>query len=535
MSSLSKNWRIYFLVILLFLSVLTIGINGLKFGIDFNGGTLYQIHLGQEVKTPEEMERIVSTITQRLDWTGMKDTKVTSWGNEFIVAQLAETDPETVERIEALIKKQGKFEVTLGAELVFTGDDIIQIPRDPAKGYGFNQQGELIQWALPFTLKSTAGRKFTEAAFHKCSIVSYDPQAGTEYDCDATYFFIDRPVESILVFTTDQYLWDRELFIEGNIEENIPGEVKVDDVLLNADLPYERIDSNISSEALATLQLLAEENKFAIISPDLDQSIRDRLAGLGFTLKEVETQQDVPWIWTATGARQIISLSEDVANMDKANVAQADIMSQLVVRGFASDLKVAQARLNDLTILLESGSLSVPVESISKETISPLLGQNFLASAALIGIISLLIVAAVLYIRYRVIKLTIPIIGIGLSEVVLILGFASLINWNLDLAAIAGILAVVGTGVDDQIIITDELIRGEGAAESSLLRRIKSAFFIIFAAAATTIATMLPIIVLGFGLGRLVGFAIATIVGVLIGVFITRPTFAEIAKKIISK
>jgi len=104
-----------------------------------------------------------------------------------------------------------------------------------------------------------------------------------------------------------------------------------------------------------------------------------------------------------------------------------------------------------------------------------------------------------------------------------------------DLGAVAGILAAVGTGVDHQIIITDELRRGLTEEAGSLVSRAKRAFFIIMAAATTTIATMLPIILIGFGLGRLVGFAITTTIGVLVGVLITRPAFGEIAKVILQK
>ena len=71
--------------------------------------------------------------------------------------------------------------------------------------------------------------------------------------------------------------------------------------------------------------------------------------------------------------------------------------------------------------------------------------------------------------------------------------------------------------------------------ETAFGNRVKRAFFIIFAAAATSLATMLPIIFFGFGLGKLVGFAITTISGVIIGVFITRPAFGEIAKYLLSR
>ena len=109
----------------------------------------------------------------------------------------------------------------------------------------------------------------------------------------------------------------------------------------------------------------------------------------------------------------------------------------------------------------------------------------------------------------------------------------------MDLAAITGIIAAVGTGVDDQIVITDELTKGaEETVQTggSLAGSAKKAFFIVMASAATAIAAMLPIIFFGQGSGmaRLVGFAITTILGVLIGVIITRPAFGEIAKVMVA-
>jgi len=53
--------------------------------------------------------------------------------------------------------------------------------------------------------------------------------------------------------------------------------------------------------------------------------------------------------------------------------------------------------------------------------------------------------------------------------------------------------------------------------------RFRKAFWVIGAAAATTIIAMSPLMVLS--LGDLTGFAIVTIVGVLIGVLVTRPAW----------
>ena len=61
-------------------------------------------------------------------------------------------------------------------------------------------------------------------------------------------------------------------------------------------------------------------------------------------------------------------------------------------------------------------------------------------------------------------------------------------------------------------------------------RRFRKAFWPIAAAAATLIVAMAPLSVLS--LGDLRGFAIVTIVGVLIGVLITRPAYGDVLQKL---
>ncbi len=105
------------------------------------------------------------------------------------------------------------------------------------------------------------------------------------------------------------------------------------------------------------------------------------------------------------------------------------------------------------------------------------------------------------------------------------MGFASFIRWNLDLASIGGIIAAVGTGVDHQVVITDEVLRGETKRTTYGIKKgIDMAFFIILAAAATTIVAMIPL----FRIIDVRGFALTTIVGVFFGVFVTRPAYARI-------
>jgi preprotein translocase subunit SecD len=61
----------------------------------------------------------------------------------------------------------------------------------------------------------------------------------------------------------------------------------------------------------------------------------------------------------------------------------------------------------------------------------------------------------------------------------------------------------------------------------------KNAFLIIFAAYFTMLVAMLPLWVMGAGV--LKGFALTTIVGVTIGVFVTRPAYAKMIEILMEK
>ena len=122
-----------------------------------------------------------------------------------------------------------------------------------------------------------------------------------------------------------------------------------------------------------------------------------------------------------------------------------------------------------------------------------------------------------------------------ISEVTIVLGLAAILHWDIDLPGVAGIIAAVGTGVNDQIILTDEILGGKKEAKKfySVGEQVRKAFYIIFTAASTIIAAMLPI--LSIGAGMLKGFAFTTIMGVLIGILITRQGYARVTEYVLKE
>jgi preprotein translocase subunit SecD len=186
----------------------------------------------------------------------------------------------------------------------------------------------------------------------------------------------------------------------------------------------------------------------------------------------------------------------------------------------------------DLEINMKTGALRTELDIQNRGTsfyLLPSLAQRFKFLSLVTGATAVLGVALMVFLRYRRPKIAAPMLLTAGAEVYILLGFAAAVNLSLDLSHIAGFIAVIGTGVDDLVIIADEIMQQGDVSTSKVFEsRFRKAFWVIGAAAATTIIAMSPLAVLS--LGDLQGFAIVTIIGVLIGVLITRPAYGDILR-----
>ncbi len=239
-----------------------------------------------------------------------------------------------------------------------------------------------------------------------------------------------------------------------------------------------------------------------------------------------------------------LDLYLDDQNRDSLNIGldlKGKVATQILISGSGSGvsreeaLDNAKANMKKLQTILITGSLPYKLEIVKIDKISPNLGKSFINQIFIAAIFAFVAVSIVVFIRYRKVKNFLAMISISISELIISLGVLALIGHNFDLPSIAGIIAAIGTGVDDQLIILDE---SEDKRES-ILRRIKNALSIIVTAFFTTFVAMIPLTgLLGFmGIGAasgglLRGFAITTLIGITIGILVTRPAFADIAKQI---
>ncbi|MFA5614621.1 MAG: preprotein translocase subunit SecD [Methanoculleus sp.] len=282
----------------------------------------------------------------------------------------------------------------------------------------------------------------------------------------------------------------------------------------------------------------------------------DQITSVGLPQKDPQYQTwGVGFTFSDTGARAFREAAIEhgavdnpaahhlVMLLDNETVYSAPLSGELVaqmrsgpVRSLSATTGTGDAGLEDamaLEIHLRAGALPVKVEIVGSGSVPAALGEHFKTMVALAGLLALLTVGVVIYYRYREPSIVIPMLAINLAEIIILLGVARFIQ-QLDLASIAGLIAVIGTGIDQLVIITDEVLH-EGRVPSSNLymKRYGRAFGIIAVAAATVIIAMLPLALMD--LSTLRGFAIITILGTMIGILVTRPAYGKVIMAILSK
>lgn len=265
--------------------------------------------------------------------------------------------------------------------------------------------------------------------------------------------------------------------------------------------------------------------------------------GVGFTLSEdgAKTFQEAAIKYGATSDPEHHELA---MILDNKTVYSAPLSSSLASsllttpsRSMVASTGTGNAGMQqatELEIHLRAGALPVDVSIAGSGSTSASLGSHYMFMCILAGICALITVGCVIFYRYREPRIVLPMVLINASEIIILLGFISAIKFQMDLPTIAGLIAILGTGIDQLVIITDEILH-EGIVPSPnlYLKRLARALSIIVVAAATVLIAMLPLALMD--LSTLKGFALITIMGVLVGVIVTRPAYGKIIMEILSE
>lgn len=533
LKNLSKSVRVWLLVICLVFSILLVcnitGINkdkewgvgnGLDYGLDFAGGTEMWLKLEHNVSS-DVMVLEKGILESRLNSIGLKDIPVTIYGDQYIIVKIAKASPEEIKQIEDILKQQARFEERIDGEVAVVGSEI-SVDMSP-QGYGIYSNGNGYSWYVTLKLNSEGACRFGKVAQGK--YYGNDNPKNRPVD-----LFIDRPENTTILMsaktyglfgnTTSSGIDPQDIFYGDTAQKVIDKRAAIPIIVYGG-------DDNKTLEDYAAY--FARGYKATIIADDeskVSEKLRNMIqdSGVDTERKAVGNASIESWIMEVTGLKTTPRLNFDT---------KGECVYSAQITGGAQNQSAAENEVKANQIWLTSGNLPEKAYVESKSTVPASLGAQFLRYSLLTGIIGVLSVSLVIFLRYRKLFIVLPVIITGFSEIVILLGVASLINWEIDLTAIAGIIAAVGTGVDNQIVITDETLASKGQAKrvASVSERIRRAFFIIFTSAATIVAVMLPLMT--FVAGMLKGFALTTMLGVVIGIFITRPAYAKIIEELL--
>ncbi len=552
---LSKDRRVILYAVFVALAIISIGFFGLKFGLDLEGGSYLQLQLqGAEAQIDVSPEKILEM--------QFNASSVEKHGQSYVV-----TVPEVVDSAFA--------------------DDLGYMGSKIAKG---DNSTKVTIVAAPETIVINYLKKNLDADVQLNVAV-----APVRYEIRTNV--TRESLDALLAPVGGRVPAGEDAFVMGVSKETVDETKKVLDSKLNRlglqDIKVRVVDNkyiliDLAGMDVATAQeVVGKPGKFEIrIQTENNESMHvlygDAVETVDIPQGERNGGWGVPFVLSEEGAMTFQKAAIDTGAtkrpedhyismyLDKDEIFSAPLAPELAsslqkvpsrsMQATVGGGDAGSTKAKELYIHLREGALPVNVEVVGSGQVSAALGRQFKLQMVIAGLIALLAVAGMIFYRYRERRIVLPMVTTSFSEVVMMLGVWAVAGWQLDLASLAGIIMVIGTGVDQLVIITDELMKGgegvassversikERAAEAAekagvgkmaatsskvYLARLSRAFLIILGAAATTAVAMLPLLVMGFG--SLTGFALIIILGVILGTFIARPAYGRIIGHILA-
>jgi len=172
----------------------------------------------------------------------------------------------------------------------------------------------------------------------------------------------------------------------------------------------------------------------------------------------------------------------------------------------------------DLALLLRAGALASPIEIIEERTVGPSAGKENIAQGFRAALISLLVIAAFMTLRYKWFG-TIATAALA-ANVVLIVAALSMLQATLTLPGIAGIVLTMGMAVDANVLIYERIreeLRNGNSPQAAIHAGFDRAFDTILDSNLTTLIA--AIMLFGFGTGPIKGFAVTLSIGIVTSMF----------------
>ena len=527
-----KDRRIYTLIIIVLVLAILDGYDafhgGIHLGIEFAGGTQIPITLEHGVNTTE-MASIIATLQARVSKFGLSQVTVEGVGNSTIYVIVPSVSGTEINQTVSIIDSQGSFTGVVNGQEAINGSGIL---KGTVQAVPPQQINGTVLWQVTFYLNPKASQAFSVAAFGQAE--------------QPLHLFLDRPISAIVLVNSS---------LLANLGSTSSGTLGVSQAqalsdmqsalqLGNSTIPVLTVSDSNASIQKTEKYLAQNKNRYSkvITTKDvmslLGAAISNHSLG-NYTFDIVNQSQIKPVITQITAQQSTVESWPAVGLLSSpvlaAGVTNGNVSNNYEINGYApTNMTLAQQtayadnQTKTITSILTGGALPVAVVVGTPTIIPPTLGTNFLNVSIIALALVVIAISIFITIRYRKIFLVAPILLTTFVELFIIFSIIGLVG-TIDLSAVAGMIAILGTGVDAQIIITDEMLK-KGSHEASGKTILGNAFYIVWIDALMLVAAMMPLF-FSTSLVQVIGFSESTIIGAILGVLITRPAYGAIISR----
>lgn len=170
-------------------------------------------------------------------------------------------------------------------------------------------------------------------------------------------------------------------------------------------------------------------------------------------------------------------------------------------------------------VLRADGQYDLNVERV--EFVGPQVGDELRDDGGLGMIFALAVVMIYVAIRFQF-KFSVGAVGALVHDVIVVLGFFSVFQWDFDLTVLAALLAVIGYSINDTIVVADRIRENfrtmrKGSSVDIINTSLNQTLGRTVVTSLTTVLVLLALFYFG---GELIhGFATALLIGVVVGTY----------------
>ena len=533
----SLRGRIIFIAVILGICGYYIYANGLKLGLDLQGG----MHLVVEIDDPDgtltdearadAIDRAETVLRTRIDELGVEEPLIQKVGNDRIIVELAgisdENQAKDVIRRAAflefkLVRSWVDFApdlprldrvivATLGADSLSSLGRDVQAPTSSIEellfGADASEEGDSAaaaeggaeaeaDAAVDAEVEQVAGEEAPEAEAEEDDSAVLSPFTAllNQGSDDGIYLVAEEDVEA-----TELFLSIPE--VQRAMPRDIALQWGMDPIALTGRI-YRQLYV-LQEDAFITGQML--ENAVSARDPQ-------------FNTPQVQFEL------SRRGGRRFAEVTGQNVGEFLAIVLDGEVVSAPVIRdriGARGQIDLAGSTLqeaSDLALVLRAGALPAPLSIMEERTVGPSLGQDSVDQGRVAGMIGVVLVVLIMCAYYRVAGI-LSVFALGVY-VMLVLGGLAMFGATLTVPGIAGLILSVGMAVDANVLIF-ERIREELDAGRAVRTAVEDGFgnalSAIVDANLTTLITAL--ILFQFGTGPVRGFAVTLSIGILASFF----------------